>query len=56
MGSYYIKSIIGRIAEGIESLISQGIIRKDKQVLLYGLDRHVFAMRTILSKSVAKRS
>ena len=49
MGSYYIKSIIGRIAEGIESLISQGIIRKDKQVLLYGLDRHVFAMRTILS-------
>lgn len=49
MGSYYIKSIIGRIAEGIESLISQGIIREDKAVFLYGLDRYAFAMRTILS-------
>ena len=49
MGSYYIKSIIGRIADGIESLISQGIVREDKTVFLYGLDRYAFAMRTILS-------
>ena len=49
MGSYYIRSIIGRIAEGIEYLIRQGTIEKSRKVILYGLDRHAFAMRTILS-------
>ena len=45
MGSYYIRSIIGRIAEGIEYLIRQGTIEKSRKVILYGLDRHAFAMR-----------
>lgn len=48
MESYYIKSIIGKIAEGIERLIGKGVIQKDRKVLLYGLDRYSFAMRTIL--------
>ena len=49
MGTYYIKSIIGDIAKGIECLTSQGIISKEKNVILYGLGRYSFAMRTILS-------
>lgn len=49
MESYYIKSIIAEIAKGIETLIAQKVIVKDKRVLLYGLDRYSFAMRTILS-------
>lgn len=49
MEKYRIKSIIGEIAEGIERLIEQGVIRKDRKVILYGLDRYSFAMRTILA-------
>lgn len=49
MGSYYIRSIIGEIAKGIEDLIERNIVNRDRQVLLYGLDRYSFAMRTILS-------
>ena len=49
MGSYYIKSIIGEIAKGIEDLISQNIIKHERKIILYGLDRYSFAMRTILS-------
>lgn len=49
MEKYYIKSIIGEIAKGIERLIEQKVIKSDKQVILYGLDRYSFAMRTILS-------
>lgn len=49
MGSYYIKSIIREIAKGIEDLISQNIIKYERKIILYGLDRYSFAMRTILS-------
>lgn len=49
MEAYYIKSIIGEIAKGMEALIDEDIIIKDSQVILYGLDRYSFAMRTILS-------
>ncbi len=49
MESYYIKSIIGELANGIEALIREQVIDKEKGVLLYGLDRYSFAMRTILS-------
>lgn len=49
MESYYIKSIIGEIAKGIEKLIREESIIKDNKVILYGLDRYAFAMRTILS-------
>lgn len=48
MGSYYIKSIIGEIARGIEDLVERNIVNGNRQVLLYGLDRYSFAMRTIL--------
>lgn len=49
MESYYIKSIIEQLAKGIEALVERKVIRKEKKVLLYGLDRYAFAMRTILS-------
>lgn len=49
MGSYYMQSIIGAIAGGMEFLAGQGIIGREQKVLLYGLDRYSFAMRTILS-------
>ena len=49
MGFYLIKSIIGEIAKGVEALIEQNVIQKNQKVLLYGLDRYSFAMRTILS-------
>jgi lipopolysaccharide cholinephosphotransferase len=49
MRSYYIKSIIGEIAKSVERLMKQKAITKDKRVLLYGVDRYSFAMRTILS-------
>ena len=49
MEKYQVKSIIGEIAGGIERLIGQGVIRKDRKVILYGLDRYSFAMRTILA-------
>ena len=49
MGAYQIKSLIGEIAEGIKSLLDGGQIREGSRVLLYGLDRYAFAMRTILS-------
>lgn len=49
MEKYYIKSTIGEMAARIEDLIGQSVIRDDRQVILYGLDRYSFAMRTILS-------
>lgn len=49
MESYRIKSIIGEIADGIEALIERKVIRQDADVILYGLERHSFAMRTILA-------
>ena len=49
MEKYYIKSLIGEVAEGLDRLIEQGIIKNDRNVILYGLDSYSFAMRTILS-------
>lgn len=49
MESYYLKSIIKEIADGIKILIGQNKIIKENKVILYGLDRYSFAMRTILS-------
>lgn len=49
MESYIIKSLIGAVAEGIEALMAKQVIRSDRNVLLYGLERYSFAMRTILS-------
>ena len=49
MGKYYIKSIIGGIADGIKRLINDGVIIKDESILIYGLDRNSFAIRTIMS-------
>lgn len=49
MEKYYIKSLIGEVAKGIERLIDQNVIQNDRRVILYGLDRYAFAMRTILS-------
>lgn len=49
MEKYYLKSIIGEIAKGIDDLIEAKVICKERKVLLYGLDRYSFAMRTILS-------
>lgn len=48
MEQYYLRSLIGEIAKGIEELIAAGVIDNGKKVLLYGLDRYSFAMRTIL--------
>lgn len=49
MEKYYIKSLIGEVAKGIERMAAQGIITNDISVILYGLDRYSYAMRTILS-------
>ena len=49
MEKYYIKSMIEEIAKGLDRLIEQKVICSNKKVLLYGLDRYAFAMRTILS-------
>ncbi len=49
MKSYYIISLIGEISKGIRRLVNQKVIRKEQKVILYGLDRYAFAMRTILS-------
>lgn len=49
MGAYNIKSFIGQIADGIEDLIAKGVMDQNRKVLLYGLERYGFAMRTILS-------
>jgi lipopolysaccharide cholinephosphotransferase len=49
MQKYYIKSLIGEVANGIDALIEKKIITGDRKVILYGLDRYSFAMRTILS-------
>ena len=42
-------SLIEKIANGIDKLISQGILNKEQDIILFGLDRYSFAMRTILS-------
>lgn len=44
-----IVSLIQRVAEGVDSLIKDGKICKEDRIILYGLDRYSFAMRTILS-------
>jgi lipopolysaccharide cholinephosphotransferase len=49
MQKYYIKSLIGEVARGIDSLIGKKVINNDRKIILYGLDRYSFAMRTILS-------
>lgn len=49
MEKYYLKSMIGEIAKGIDHLLEAKVICKERSVLLYGLDRYSFAMRTILS-------
>ena len=49
METYRIKSLIGAIAEGIEQLVRQGVIYEERKIILHGLDRNSFAMRTILS-------
>lgn len=49
MERFSVQSKIGEVAKGIDSLIKRDIIKSDKDVILYGLDRYAFAMRTILS-------
>lgn len=49
MEKYYIKSLIGQVAEGLENLMDKNVIKENQRVILYGLDRYSFAMRTILS-------
>lgn len=49
MEKYYIRSIIGEIAKGIETLMRERLICKEKQVMLMGLNQYSFAMRTILA-------
>lgn len=49
MEKYYLRSIIGEVARGIENLIESDVIDNKRKVLLYGVDRYSFAMRTILS-------
>ncbi len=42
-------SYIAEIAKGIDALLAAGQLEKTQRVVLYGLDRYAFAMRTILS-------
>lgn len=49
MGKYYLKSDIGNIAKGIAELIDSKKIKPRGKLILFGLDRNSFAMRTILS-------
>ena len=49
MKNCHIESIIYGAAQGIKKLMEQGIISKDKKIVLYGLDTYSFAMRTILA-------
>ena len=49
MERYYIKSMVGEVAEGLENLMARGVIRADRRVILYGLGRYSSTMRTILS-------
>ncbi len=44
-----IVSLIQRIAEGIDRLINDRKMHSSDRIVLYGLDRYSFAMRTILS-------
>ncbi len=44
----YYKSIIGEIADGIDRLIGKGVLSEEKKILIYGLGRYSFAIRTIL--------
>lgn len=48
MSKYYLKSIIGEIAKGVERLIAETTICNNQKYLIYGLDRNAFAIRTIL--------
>ena len=49
MGKYYLKSDIGNIAKGISELVDSKKIKPENKLILFGLDRNSFAMRTILS-------
>ena len=49
MAKYYLKSDIGNIAKGISDLIDSKKIKQGEKLILFGLDRNSFAMRTILS-------
>ena len=49
MERYYIKSLVGEVAEGLENLMARGVIKADRRVILYGLGRYSSTMRTILS-------
>ena len=42
-------SFIREIANGIDELINAGVISESKRIVIYGLDRYSFAIRTILS-------
>ena len=42
-------SFIREIANGIDELISAGVISASKRIVVYGLDRYSFAIRTVLS-------
>ncbi len=42
-------SFIREISDGIDNLINNGIISSSKRIVVYGLDRYSFAIRTILS-------
>lgn len=49
MKTYYIESIISKIAQNIKELAERGILTRDKKIVLYGLDTFSFAMKTVLS-------
>ena len=51
MESRCIRSIIGEIAEGMKRLLRAGCITRERRVLLYGLGRYSYAMRTILANA-----
>lgn len=49
MEKYYVESIIGEMAEEITRLMEQGVLSRDRTIVLYGLDTFSFAIRTILA-------
>lgn len=49
MKKYYVESIIGKIADGIQKLIERGAINSKKEIYLFGMDTFSMGMKTILS-------
>lgn len=49
MKRYYVESMIGRIADGIRTLIEDKVITEDTRIILYGGDVFSFGMKTILA-------